>query len=77
MFVLLIVVPAVFVAIALVLVLDWVGVLPRLDGGPSGASGSWFERIPRGALFAGAGVMVAWILAWIVLFVVGMNVLSS
>jgi hypothetical protein len=77
MFVLFIVVPSVVVAMALVLLLDWVGVLPRLDGGPTAASGSWFERIPRGALFAAAGVMVAWILAWIVLLVIGMNILSS
>jgi len=77
MLVLFIIVPAVIVAMGVVAVLDWAGVLPRLDGGSGAASGSLFERIPRSALFAGAGVMVAWILAWIVLFVVGMNILSS
>lgn len=76
MLVLLIVVPAVVFAVAVVAVLDRLGVLPRLDGGPSAPAGSFFERLPRGALYAAAGLLVAWILAWIVFFVIGVSVLS-
>jgi hypothetical protein len=77
MLVVLIVVPAVIVAVAVVAVLDRLGVLPRLDTGAAGASGSFFERVPRAGLYAAAGLMVAWILAWVVFFVIGMSVLSG
>ena len=78
MLVVLIVIPAVIVAVLVVGVLDRLGVLPRLDSGGSISygDGSFFERLPRAALYAAAGLLVAWILAWIVFFVVGMSVLS-
>lgn len=78
MLVVLIVIPAVIVAVLVVGVLDRVGVLPRMDGGGStwSGDGSFFERLPRGALYTAAGLMVAWILAWIVFFVIGMSVLG-
>lgn len=76
MLVILIVIPSVVVAVVVVGVLDRLGVLPRLDGGPSGGSGSFFDGIPRAALFAGMGLMAAWILAWLVLLVIGLVVLS-
>jgi hypothetical protein len=78
MLVVLILVPSVVLAVVLVTVLDRLGVLPRLDTGSSPASyGSWFERVPRAALLAAAGLMAAWILAWLVFFVIGLTVLSS
>jgi hypothetical protein len=77
MLVVLILVPAVVVAVVVVAVLDRLGVLPRLDGGPTASYGSWYERVPRGAMFAAAGLMAAWILAWLVFFVIGLHVLSS
>ncbi|HEX3622863.1 MAG TPA: hypothetical protein VHT97_11150 [Acidimicrobiales bacterium] len=79
MLVVLILVPAVVLAVAVVAVLDRLGVLPRLDTGrPSAATyGTWFERVPRGALYAAAGLMAAWIVAWLVFFVVGLSVLRS
>ena len=77
MLVVLIVLPSVVLAVAVVLLLDRVGVLPRLDNGPTVASGPMFERIPRAALFVGMAAMAAWILTWLVLLVIGMSVLSS
>ncbi|MEA2702059.1 MAG: hypothetical protein QOD63_4 [Actinomycetota bacterium] len=78
MLVVLILVPSVVLAVIVVAVLDRVGILPRLDSGASTASyGAWYERVPRAALFAAAGLMAAWILAWIVFFVIGLHVLSS
>jgi hypothetical protein len=79
MLVVLIVIPAVVVAIAVVALLDRIGVLPHLDtgGGSVRGDGPWFERVPRAALYAAAGLMVAWILAWIVFFVIGLHILSS
>ena len=76
MLVILIVIPSVVVAVVVVGVLDRLGVLPRLDGGPSGGPGSFFDGIPRAAMFAGMGLMAAWILAWLVLLVIGLVVLS-
>ena len=77
MLVLLIVVPAVIVAVGVVAVLDWLGVLPRLDTGTASGQGSFFERLPRVGLYAAAGVMAAWIVAWVVFFVVGISTLSG
>jgi len=77
MLVVLILMPSVVLAVAVVLLLDKMGVLPRLDDGPTVASGPMFERVPRAALFVGMGAMVAWILAWLVLLVIGMSVLGS
>jgi hypothetical protein len=77
MLVVLIVVPAIVVAVAVVAVLDWLGVLPRLDTGTATASGAFFERLPRAALYAAAGLMAAWIVGWIVFFVIGVSTLSG
>ena len=78
MLVVLIVVPAVIVAVAVVVLLDRTGVLPRMDGGPSYASGSGFlESVPKAALFAAGALMAVWILAWLVFLVVGLSVLAG
>jgi hypothetical protein len=77
MMIVLIVIPAMIVAVAVVVVLDRLGVLPRLDGGPSLPSGGFLESVPRGALFAGAGLMALWILAWIVFLIVGLTTLAG
>ncbi len=77
MLVLLIVIPAVIVSVAVVVVLDRMGVLPRLDGGPALPSGGFLESVPRGALFAGGAVMALWILAWLVFLIVGLTTLAG
>ena len=78
MLIVLIVIPAVIVAVALVAVLDRTGVLPRLDGGPSLSGGSGFmESVPKAALWGAGGLMVLWILAWLVFLVVGLSVLAG
>ena len=77
MMVILIVVPALIVAVAVVLVLDRMGVLPRLDGGTSLPSGGFMESIPRGALWGAGAVMAVWILAWLILLVVGLSILAG
>lgn len=82
MLVVLIVIPAMVIAVAVVLLLDRTGVLPRLDGGPSSSS-SWrsgdgfFESIPKGALFGAGALMILWILAWLVFLVIGLSVLAG
>jgi hypothetical protein len=78
MLVVLILVPSVVLAVVVVTILDRLGVLPRFDGGPATATyGSWYERVPRAVVYAACGVMVAWILAWVVFFFVGVSVLRS
>jgi hypothetical protein len=77
MLIILIVVPAVIIAVAVVVVLDRLGVLPRLDGGPSLPSGGFMESIPRGALWGAGAMMALWILAWLILLVVGLSILSG
>ena len=78
MLVVLIVIPAIIVAVAVVAVLDRTGVLPRLDGGPSVSGGSgFFASIPKGALWGAGGLMILWILAWIVFLIVGLSVLAG
>lgn len=77
MMVVLIVVPALVLAVAVVFVLDRLGVLPRLDGGPSLPSGGLMESIPRGALWGAGGLMALWILAWLIFLVVGLSILSG
>ncbi len=72
-----VIVPAIIVAIAVVVVLDRLGVLPRLDGGPSMPSGGFLQSIPRSALFAGGAVMALWILAWLIFLVVGLITLAG
>ena len=80
MLVVLIVIPAVVVAVVVVGILDRLGVLPRLDGGPSygsGSGGSFLESIPTGALWAAGGLMILWIVAWLVFLVVGLSILAG
>ena len=79
--VLLIVLPCAVVGAAVVVVLDHVGVLPRWEGGAATgrtqSAGDMLERVPRAAIVAGAGLMGAWILAWLVLLVIGLGILAS
>ena len=80
MLIVLIVIPAILVAVAVVAVLDRVGVLPSLDGGPSlgrRSDGGFFESIPKGALWGAGGLMLLWILAWLVFLVIGLSVLAG
>ncbi|MGI8809874.1 MAG: hypothetical protein ACR2KK_18940 [Acidimicrobiales bacterium] len=77
MLVVLIVFPAIILAVAVVVVLDRMGLLPRLDGGPSLPSGGFMESVPRGALMAGGALMAVWILAWLIFLVVGLSVLAG
>jgi hypothetical protein len=77
MLVVLIVIPALIVAVAVVVVLDRMGVLPRLDGGSSSPSGGFVESVPRGMLFAGGALMALWILAWLVFLIVGLTTLAG
>ena len=79
MLVVLIVIPAVVVAMAVVLLLDRIGVLPRLDGGPSARSGSdgFLANVPKAGLLAAGGAMVLWIVAWLVFLVIGLSMLAG
>lgn len=77
MLVILIIVPAIVLAVAVVVVLDRLGVLPRLDGGPSLPSGGFMESVPRGALFAAGGVMALWILGWLIFLIIGLSTLAG
>ncbi len=77
MMVVLIVIPALIVAVAVVLILDRMGVLPRLDGGPSLPAGGFMESIPRGTLFGLGAVMALWILGWLVFLIIGLTTLAG
>ena len=60
-----------------IIVMDRMGVLPRLDGGPSVRSGGLLESVPRGALYAGGAIMVLWIIGWLVFLVIGLSTLAG
>jgi hypothetical protein len=79
MLIVLIVIPALIVAVAVVTVLDRVGVLPHLDGGPSARSGDsgFLANVPKAGLLAAGAAMVLWILAWLIFLVVGLSVLAG
>ena len=85
MLVVLIVIPAIIVAVAVVVVLDRVGVLPRLDGGGSSYGAGWgsgsgsgfLESIPTGVLLAVGALMALWILAWLIFLVIGLSILAG
>jgi hypothetical protein len=83
MLVALIIIPAIIVAVGVVLLLDRVGVLPRLDGGPSSYSsrssggGGFLDSIPKGALWGAGGLMIVWILAWLLFLIIGLSVLAG
>jgi hypothetical protein len=73
----LILIPAIVLAVAAIIVLDRMGVLPRLDGGPSMPSGGFLESIPRGALWGVGALMALWILGWVVFLIVGLSALAG
>jgi hypothetical protein len=74
---LLILLPLLVVAVAAIVVLDRMGVLPRLDGGPALPSGGFLESVPRGLLWGAGGVMALWIVGWLIFLVVGLSILSG
>jgi hypothetical protein len=80
MLLLLIVIPCTIVGAAVVLLLDRVGVLPRLgeDGGsrpvPLSSSAPFLARPASLAVIV---LMAAWILAWLVLLGVGLDIVFS
>jgi hypothetical protein len=86
MLVILIVFPAVIVAVAVVVLLDRMGVLPRIDGSGSFSSSGWgsssggsgfLASIPKGGLWAAGALMALWILAWLVFLVIGLSILAG
>lgn len=80
MLVLLVVLPCLVLGAAAVVLLDRMGVLPRWESSASSgrsSGGSLLESVPRAALVAAMGLMAAWILAWLVFLVIGLNVLAS
>ncbi len=80
MLVLLVVLPCLVIGAAAVVVLDRMGVLPRWEsgGGMSGpADGTLLERVPKTALVVAMALIAAWILAWLIVLVVGLNVLAA
>jgi hypothetical protein len=82
MLIVLIVIPAIIVAVGVVLLLDRVGVLPRLDGGSSSYSsrssgGGFMDSIPTGAWWGAGGLMILWILAWLIFLIIGLSMLAG
>jgi hypothetical protein len=75
MLVVLIVIPAIVVAVAVVVVLDRLGVLPRLEGGSSFSSSGWGSS--GGSGFLASIPMAVWILAWLLFLVIGLSVLAG
>ncbi len=76
----LIVVPCTIIGFAIVMLLDRAGVFPQLDGGGGGGGGHARTRNPqigRNLSLLALVVMGAWVLAWIVLLIVGLGVVSS
>jgi hypothetical protein len=37
----------------------------------------FFESIPKGALWGAGGLMILWILAWLVFLIIGLSVLAG
>lgn len=78
MLVLLVVLAVLMIGAVAVVVLDRAGVLSGAGSGPGrSGGGSFLERMPRAGLLTGMAVMAAWILAWLVLLVIGLSVLAS
>ena len=83
MLVILIVIPAIVIAGAVVVVLDRMGVLPHLDNGygssgwGSGSGSGFLASVPKAGLWVAGAVMIVWILAWLVFLVVGLSVLAG
>lgn len=59
-----------------VVVLDRRGVLSGYGSGGSG-DGTFLERVPKGAVVAAMAAMALWILAWLVVLVVGLSVFAG
>lgn len=66
---------AAMAGIAIVVLLDRAGVLPP-PGGGSGGPSAFLEGVSQGAVIGVLVAMGAWILAWMVLLVVGLGILS-
>ena len=84
MLVVLIVIPAIVVAVAVVVVLDRLGVLPHMDNGSVSSSGwgssggsGFLANVPKAGLWAAGAVMAFWIVAWLVFLVIGLSVLAG
>ena len=78
MLALLVVLALLIVGGTVVVVLDRRGILAGESSGSIGRSGgSLLENVPRTALVAAMTLMAAWILAWLVFLVIGLNVLAS
>ena len=80
MLVLMIVLPCLVIGAAAVVVLDRMGVLSGWESGSAAAGsggGSFLERVPRAGLYLGMAAMALWILAWLVVLVVGISVLAG
>lgn len=77
MLVLLVVLAVLMIGAVAVVVLDRAGVLSGAGSGPGRSGGSFLERMPRAGLLTGMAVMAAWILAWLVLLVIGLSVLAN
>lgn len=71
-----VVLSAMAVALGLVTVLDRAGVLPHLEGDRDRRP-RVSDRVPAGAMVGALAVMGLWVLAWFVLLVVGLGILSG
>ena len=79
MLLLLIVIPCTIVGAAIVLLMDRAGVLPRLGegGGTRPVASSSPSFLARPVSLAAIVLLAAWILAWLVLLVVGLDIVFS
>ena len=80
MLLLLIVIPSTIVGAAIVLLLDRSGVLPRFgegDGSRPVASSSPPPFLARPVSLAAIVLLATWILAWLVLLAVGLDIIFS
>jgi len=80
MLVLIILLPCLILGGAVVVFLDRRGVLSGWDSSSAGRAprtATFSERVPRAGLVAAMACMAAWILAWMVLLIVGLNVIAS
>lgn len=74
--ILLIAVPCILLAVTLVVLLDRMGMLSDIDGG-YGESSGMLARVPRSALVGAMMLMGAWMLAWVVILIIGLGALST
>ena len=76
MLALLVVLPCLLLGTAAVVVLDRMGVLAGPRGSGS-SDGPFLERVPKNALMGAMAFMAVWIVAWLVVLVVGLSVMGS